>query len=110
MEWQINWTIRNLRSAEKIQAAGDLPHSGSANLTLVALTPALVAVLAVLMMLDIESNDSLEPVFLRDVFREAPVGLCTMHDDLLLDGDRLTLCAGANRPYLGRHSKYLNEC
>lgn len=80
------------------------------NLTLVALTLALLTVLGVvLMMLDTEANDSLEPVFLRDMFRAAPVGLCTMHDDLLLDGDRLTLCAGANSPYLGRHSKYLNE-
>ena len=80
------------------------------NLTLAALTPVLVAVLVVLTMLEIETNDSLEPVFLRDVFKAAPVGLCTIHDDLLLVGDRLTLCAGANRPYLGRHSKYLNEC
>lgn len=93
-----------------MQAEDHSPYSGTVNLTLAELTPALVATLAVLAMLDSESRDSLEPIFFRDEFRAAPVGLCTIHDDLLLVGDRLTLCAGVNRPYLGRHSKYLNQC
>ncbi|CAD1475683.1 unnamed protein product [Heterotrigona itama] len=61
-------------------------------------------------MLDTEANDSLEPVFLRDMFSAAPVGLCTMHDDLLLDGDRLTLCAGANSPIRENAGKKSQGC
>ena len=71
----------------------------------VTLLPAILA--AVLAILDTEIRDSREPIFLKDEFKAAPVGLCTMHIDLLFDGDRLTLCTGAKRPCLGRHSKYL---
>lgn len=91
-------------------STGHPAHSGTVNLTLAVLTPALVAVVAVLAMLDSEISDSLELAFFREEFKDAPVGRCTMQIDLLLDGERLTLCAGANRPYLGRHSKYLNQC
>lgn len=83
-------------------------YSGSINLTLdveVTLLPARLA--DVLAILETETRDSREPIFLREEFKAAPVGLCTMHIDLLFDGDRLTLCTGAKRPCLGRHSKYL---
>lgn len=93
-----------------MQAAGHPRYSGIVNLTLAVLTPLLAAMLAVLTILDSDASDSLEPPFFREEFRAAPVGLCIMQIVLLLDGDRLTLCAGANRPCLGRHSKYLNQC
>lgn len=59
----------------------------------------------------LDASDSREPLFFwRLALREAPLGLCTTHmDGLLLDGDLLTLCTGANRPYLGEHSKYLDQ-
>lgn len=85
------------------------------NLTLavVPLAVLLAVVLAatLLTMLDVtETSDSREPLFFRLALRAAPVGLCTTHvDGRLLDGDLLTLCTGANRPYLGEHSKYLDQ-
>jgi hypothetical protein len=83
------------------------------NLTL-AVAPLAVLVLALmLVMLDamLEASDSREPLFFcKLMFRAAPVGLYTiLVDGLLLDGDLLTLCMGANRPCLGGHSKYLDQ-
>lgn len=76
-----------------------------ANLTLVVVALELAVVLA---MLDKDAKDSRELVLRKEVFKAAPEGLCTTHiDGLLLEGERDTLCKGANRPYLGRHSKYL---
>lgn len=88
------------------------PHSGMVNLTLAVVPPA-VLVLVVLMTLEatLDASDSREPLFFWRLvtLRAAPLGLCaTLIDDLLLDGDLLTLCAGANRPCLGEHSKYLD--
>lgn len=86
-----------------------------ANLTLavVPLAVLLAVVLRAMLLatLDVrETSESREPLFFRLALREAPVGLCTTHvDGRLLDGDLLTLCTGANRPYLGEHSKYLDQ-
>lgn len=68
-----------------------------------------VAVLAVVLAkLDKEVNDSLELVLRNEELSAAPVGLWTTQiDGRLLDGDLDTLCAGANSPCIGRHSKYL---
>lgn len=83
------------------------------NLTL-AVVPLAVPLVLTLTRLDarLEVSDSREPLFfwLRLALRAAPVGLCTTHmDGLLLDGDLLILCTGANRPCLGEHSKYLDQ-
>jgi len=81
------------------------------NLTL-AVVPLAVLVLALTTLeARLDASDSREPLFLwrLETLRAAPLGLCAMlMDDLLLDGDLLTLCAGANRPCLGEHSKYLD--
>lgn len=81
--------------------------SGMTNLTL-DVEETLFAAAATLAVVLVERRDSLEPNFLNDVFNAAPDGLWTMHiPAFLFDGDRLTLCTGPNRPYFGRHSKYL---
>jgi len=84
------------------------------NLTLAVVPLAVLALAFTLATLEarLEASDSREPLFFlwRLALRAAPLGLCTTHmDGLLLDGDLLTLCTGANRPYLGEHSKYLDQ-
>lgn len=83
------------------------------NLTLAVVVPLMLVLAFTLTMLEarLDASDSREPLFFwRLTLRAAPLGLCTTHmDGLLLDGDLLTLCTGANRPYLGEHSKYLDQ-
>lgn len=84
------------------------------NLTLAVVPLVVLALALTLVTLDamLEASDSREPLLFWRLatFRAAPVGLCIiLMDGLLLDGDLLTLCTGANRPCFGGHSKYLDQ-